>query len=427
MDLAVSAILGISDPTGRILVRPGLLHQPAILARPQVNTRVTALRPDGLGWEEHGADTPRFPGPAGRLLLEGQRTNMVRNPRAEGAEVGTPGTLPLNWGAAGPGLVRSVVGLGTEDGIPFVDIRISGTATSSHYTFTGESHFAHVSAANGQVWTHSIFARMISGLPRSTRCHLRQVTSTGGIAGDVVVTAPVFTSGRLAECRMVATGTLNQAATTRLHAFHQVNFTVDTVIDDTWRLGWSQLEQGASASTPILPPIGTPGAATRGGDIVTAALASLGIAGNGACTLLWSGVLPALPPAGSANFDLLNLDDGGTVNRIVAYVNGGGASLFFGRVTAGASSVLNLGAIAGGTPFRFGLSHDGAGRAACSLNGGAPLNVTGAPTSGYTTLRLGSAAFGTAPIFGETAAFRVLPYALPDAALPGAVAALPGG
>jgi hypothetical protein len=38
-----------------------------------------------------------------------------------------------------------------------------------------------------------------------------------------------------------------------------------------------QLELGPAASTPILPPSGSPGASTRGADLVTASLAALGI------------------------------------------------------------------------------------------------------------------------------------------------------
>jgi len=45
---------------------------------------------------------------------------------------GTPGTLPTNWGVSAPaGLATSVVGLGTENGLPYVDLRINGTATGT--------------------------------------------------------------------------------------------------------------------------------------------------------------------------------------------------------------------------------------------------------------------------------------------------------
>ncbi|WP_368413994.1 hypothetical protein [Falsiroseomonas sp.] len=432
MDVAVTTMLGVSDQLGRILVRPGLLHPPASLSRPQANSRATALRADGLGWEEHAADTPRFPGPAERLLFEAQRTNMVRNPRGEGAVAdahGTPGTLPANWSAGGPGLTRSIVGLGTEDGMPFIDVRISGTATSGHYTFTAESGFAHVSAGNGQTWTHSLFARLIAGPARATRCHLRQFNSTGGIAGDVVVTAPVFTTGRLAECRMTATGRLNQSATTRLQAFHQVNFTTGSVIDDTWRLGWSQLELGPFASTPILPPIGTPGTATRGADGVSASLAELGIGENGACTILWSGAFDVTNIASQQV--IAAVDDGSNANRHMLRLGVSGIPEII-RVTANAGALASFGgaAVPPGTVVRAGCAIDGAGRLAGVVMGFGDETVravTGGPAGGLTTLRLGSGAQAIMPGWAQTFAFRVLPYPLPDAALPGAVAALPGG
>lgn len=54
-------------------------------------------------------------------------------PTGLGAAAGTPGAMPINWSVAGllNGITRSIVGTGTENGIPYVDIRFAGTATSS--------------------------------------------------------------------------------------------------------------------------------------------------------------------------------------------------------------------------------------------------------------------------------------------------------
>ncbi len=63
------------------------------------------------------------------LLMEEARTNAVRNPRFEGAAAGTPGTAPTYMsGLNGSGLTSSVVGTGTASGVPYVDVRLQGTA-----------------------------------------------------------------------------------------------------------------------------------------------------------------------------------------------------------------------------------------------------------------------------------------------------------
>lgn len=180
--------------------------------------------------------------------------NRVRNARAAGAVVGTPGTLPTNWDISGPGLTRQVIGSGTEGGIPYVDVRIFGTSTSTFYAFNGEGSSAHFAAASGQTWAASIFARLVSGTVRTTRFHFRQQDSGGATLADITPTLTVFTTGALSACRMVGTATLTAPSTARLVSFVQVNFTTGTVIDDTWRIGFPQLELGATATPPSLPP-----------------------------------------------------------------------------------------------------------------------------------------------------------------------------
>jgi len=64
-----------------------------------------------------------------RLLLEPQRTNSIRNSTMVGAVAGNPGTLPTNWNVSGAvGLTRTIVGVGTELGLQYVDFRFNGTA-----------------------------------------------------------------------------------------------------------------------------------------------------------------------------------------------------------------------------------------------------------------------------------------------------------
>ncbi len=431
MDVAVTAMLGVSDPFGRILVMPGLLHAPASLIRPQVNTRATSLRPDGLAWEEQAADTPRFPGPARRLLIEGQRTNQVRNPRCEGAIPGLPGTMPTTWVPQAPsgGLQRQVVGTGAEGGIQYVDLRLFGTTTGANAAWRVDLlPVNQASAAQGQTWTSSIFARLVAGsIPGgvSAALFVQEFNSSAVQIAQSAVSFAAVSAAPLASQRFSHTRTFTEAATA--FAAAPFNFhvpTAGTVVDFTIRIGLPQLELGSFASTPILPPIGAPAASTRGADILTASLSGLGIGGNGACTVLWSGMIPQAAPVGMQQ-SIAQIDPGFDSDRFQMRMQAGSSIIEIIRANAGIGQIVPVGGTTPGTPFRAGFTVDGAGRMAASVNGGAIAAATGGPTSGFTTFRLGARAAADQNMFGETALLRVLPFALSDAELPAAVAALP--
>jgi hypothetical protein len=94
------------------------------------------------------------------LLVEPARTNGVRNPRAEGAVAGNPGTAPTNWAIGGAnGIAAQIVGTGTENGMPYVAVRFTGTVpsgTGSGYVwFEGSNAIAGV---NGDSFANAYFA-----------------------------------------------------------------------------------------------------------------------------------------------------------------------------------------------------------------------------------------------------------------------------
>jgi hypothetical protein len=422
--LAVPALAAAQGAPGRPLVVPGVLLSPLTLSRAQVSgVRSTGLDADDLTWAEYAADVPRFVGSARRLLVEGQRSNGIRNPRAEGA---APSTLPTFWTMSNTtnGITGTVVGQASYAGLTGVEIEYSGTATASAALFCNFETTTGVVAAPGQVWTASVFQRVSSGTPpNGTNPQIRIIErdSSGNALVNHNTTAPAPSA---ALQRVSGTSGVFGASAARVNFGLSVAFLNGTTANCRVQFLWPQLEEATFASSPILPPVGTPGASTRGADLITAALSDLGIPASGACTVLWSGMLPQAPPTG-LDQTLLTLSDGTDSNRIRLRNTSGGNSIVGGRVTGGsAADAAAAGTMTPGTSFRAGLTHDGAGRAAFSVNGGAAQAVTGAPTA-FTSLHLGNNVSGTAPMFGQTAYLRVIPAAVPDATLAALVAAMP--
>jgi hypothetical protein len=430
MHAAVTTLFGISEQTGRSLVSAGALHPPASLVRAQVSTRVTALGADGLTWQDYPADTPRIAGPAGRLLIEGQRTNLLRNPRAAGATagvIGSGGAYPTFMTANRPGSVTlEIVGPAVEDGLPCLDLRVSGAGGDPGFEMFLDT--GNAPAAFDQTWTLSLFARLLEGVvPPGLSLVLRMYETGGTIVSSGTSLQASISTNRIGGQRYSHTRTLNQAGTNTVIARLAISA---VAVVGSWslrlRVAAPQMELSAFASTPILPAIGSPAASTRGADFATASLASLGIGDNGACTILGTFVMPQLA-GGSLSQELFDIDAGSIGNRFsLRLPAGGGSTIVLLPVAGGVSGGQQaVGGVAPGDLFRIGMAIDGLGRAAVSLNGAPAVAATGGPTSGLTTLRLGNNASNSAPMFGEAASLRVLPYALSDVALSGAVAALP--
>jgi hypothetical protein len=406
---------------------PQALRPPFALARAQISARATALSADGATWSELGADTPRFNGTARRLLIEGQRTNSIRNPRCEGAVAGTPGTMPTHWSAISglpSGVASEVVGVFAVNGVQCLRLRLSGTPGSTANARVEAEALTSIAGANGQTWTHSAFLRIASGNQTNLGLNLRAMGRDSGFTAYNLISVPMTLGAALT--RFSAVSAFANAAIAYATGDIQLVFTSGLAVDCTFDIGWPQFGQAAFASTLVLPAVGAPSAATRGADLVSATLASLGIGAGGACTILFSGVVPQAAPSG-VDQHIVQVDDGSDSNRFRLRVAAGGSNVQVGGTLAGSPvTAATLGAMTPGTLFRAGITMDGAGRIAGSLNGGAVQAVTGGPTSGLTTLRVGNNAANTAALFGEVAFLRVLPYRLSDAALPAAVAALAG-
>ena len=198
------------------------------------------------------------------LLMEEARTNAVRNPRFEGAAAGTPGTAPTFMsGLNGSGLTGSVIGTGTASGVPYVDVRLQGTASSVGATMNFETS-SGIAAVQGQSWSLSAFVAVVGGsLANISSTILATNEYTGALAyvGSSLVSAGLGVDSVLR--RFSVTGTVAGATVASIMPYLKLNFASGAIIDVTLRVGLPQMELGAFATSPIMPNIGSPAATTR--------------------------------------------------------------------------------------------------------------------------------------------------------------------
>jgi hypothetical protein len=307
-------------------------------------------------------DTPRFDydpvtiAPKG-LLIEEQRTNSIRNNTMQGAVAGAPGTLPTNWSTstALTGLTREVVGTGTETGVSYIDIRLSGTPSAAGtYLLLDEANNG-VAAITGQAWTHSLFVALAAGSTTgvsSIATVFEERTSANAFVSEQVSTAYTVTTTALGGTRQSKTATTNGGATTAfLNAYFRITLT-GAAIDFTIRIGLPQLELGAFA-TSVIPTTTT--AATRAADVASVTGTNFSSWYNQTEGTVF--VEPTLTGARTLDVAFFRLDDGTNDNRIQS---GTGAAftlinsfLIFGGVSQGNNVVAVLPTVLGKSAFAF--------------------------------------------------------------------------
>lgn len=181
------------------------------------------------------------------FLLEPQRTNSIRNSTMVGANT-SPSTIPTNWTISLGGLTATVVGVGTENGLPYIDIQFTGTATATSVNINFEST-TQITASNGQTWTSSFWIKEISASapPISYRNAITERDSVGGslVSGTQTITI----SSTLARNAFTRTNT--NASTARIGNSLSMTLSVGNSYDFTVRVAAPQLELGAFATTFI--------------------------------------------------------------------------------------------------------------------------------------------------------------------------------
>jgi hypothetical protein len=189
---------------------------------------------------EVGPNVARYT--ANGFLREEQRTNYCNNSIMFGANVET-NTFPTNWSVSnGSGVFAEVISIGEENGIDYIDIRWSGTPTSTSARVVSISPI--IQSDVGLTWTVSAYVALVGGsFPTNLSSNVFTLRIPSETSSTLFV--PNNTFNRIINTRTLATSNTAQ------WALRWVFSDTITPVDFTLRIGAPQLELGSFASTPI--------------------------------------------------------------------------------------------------------------------------------------------------------------------------------
>lgn len=190
------------------------------------------------------------------MLVEETRYNEIRNSTGTGSTegvIGSNGVLPTNWGTASlNGIGVEVIDTGIEKGVEYVDIKFSGTATDSASFGVRFESGTHITAAQNEIWSCSVYMKYIDQTANPDRVRLGVAefdSSAIQVGGDVDEITLTSTLTRFKNENIKLTGANGATATVNEGVFFTI--TDGQTYDFTVRFGLPQLEKGDVVTSVI--------------------------------------------------------------------------------------------------------------------------------------------------------------------------------
>jgi hypothetical protein len=322
--------------------------------------------------------------------IEEARTNYLRNSCCMAAVVGTPGTLPTNWSVVTTGgLTTNVFTAGVpspnvlfENGVPCVDIQVTGTATGTSYQLAFEVN-NNISSSNGQAWSHSAFLKLVGGsFANVTQLQLQTASYSNVPALLTTYTTNIAnpTGSPLQQQRFGGSLTIADASVSYVRPGIGFTCSIGAAINFTIRIGLPQLENGGFVTSPIATwaNAGTPSSLGRNADQCNMGSAFPGFwnasAGTVACVFMVEAV------AGAIQFPYY-LNGGTSNDELYTSIKSGNVDHSFSILGAGTTDM------AGPAAAAMTLYKCAVGYAASNIRGAVNGAYTGAAQAA--TLRVG--------------------------------------
>lgn len=191
-------------------------------------------------------------------LFEGAATNYIRHAALAGAVlgvVGSGGALPTDMSAPSPvggDIVSTVVGTGTENGMTYVDVRITGQPTTTRYL--NFSTNTTIPAVTGDKRVFSMWLRLLAGSVDNAsdlNFTFAEKNSVGGNATGNQATTINIKSTITSAARRVIARTMTAADCAYVLPFLRIPASA-TPYDFTLRISMPQCEIGDIATSPIV-------------------------------------------------------------------------------------------------------------------------------------------------------------------------------
>jgi hypothetical protein len=375
-------------------------------------------------YKEYGANAPIF-GPDGRLLFGlAAGTNQIRNPRFEGGAagiIGAGGAYPTHvaaFGGAAVGLPRTLSFGGPAD--PHMDWQTVGTAASAGQISDQLETRTQIAAVAGNTVVGTLLLSLPAGAPTNITSYaiqIRECSAAGAALTEQTTETISIASLTSSPQRFPVSRALTSANCAFVTLVLGANVTAAGATTGLLRVRAPQLELGSVATLPKLPPIGSPGPSTAGEDVMTAPWASL-FPGD-EWTIFGSATVDA-SVATVANA-LFSADNGNSANRMRLERLANTGNVRGALTIASVSSTTPVLAVnTAGQPLRYAISSQG-GNLHFHVAGGLTETLIGVPPS--IVAKWGQALGLSQSLVGTLGRHAILPYGIPPADLPAALAA----